>query len=165
MIDSRLELLIAKDAIRDAMYRYCRSMDRMDIELGLSVFHSDAPADYGAIYQGDGYGFVRFAYDSHAKMISHQHQLGNLLIRVDGDKAWSEAYVTIAFRLRDATGQLLAMETRGRYIDHWEKRDGRWAISDRRYIHAMDEVWPTADDAFGNDGTRDSHDPSYELGL
>ena len=28
------------------------------MELGRSVFHEDAVADYGAMYQGTGYGFM-----------------------------------------------------------------------------------------------------------
>ena len=33
-------------AITDSIYRYCRSVDRLDVALGHSVFHPDSYADF-----------------------------------------------------------------------------------------------------------------------
>ena len=35
-------------AITDKIYRYCRSVDRLDVAVGHSVFHPDSTADFGA---------------------------------------------------------------------------------------------------------------------
>ena len=155
--------LLAKQIITEILHKYCRAMDRMDNELGRSVFHPDATADYGGMYRGTGYGFIEFVYGAHSGMLVHHHQLGNVLIKVEGDRATSESYVSVTFRRRDEHGALLAMESYGRYIDRWEKRDGRWAISDRHYLHSMDESRPVSESQFPTTGKRDRTDPSYKI--
>ena len=47
---TELEQLVAKEAIRDQIYTYCRSLDRIDNELGYSVFAEDSEVDYGPTY-------------------------------------------------------------------------------------------------------------------
>ena len=45
--------------ITQLVYRYCRAMDRIDHELGYSIWHEGATADYGeGLYQGSGTGFI-----------------------------------------------------------------------------------------------------------
>ena len=163
MDNADLAVLIAKQAITEQLHRYCRAMDRMDNTLGRSVFHPDAIADYGSMYQGTGHGFIDFVYDAHARLLIHHHQLGNILIAVDGDMASSESYVTVTFRSKDGSGALIAMKSYGRYVDRWERRDGLWAISHRRYLHSIDETRPAAESDYPPDGTRDRNDPSYTL--
>src|SRR5690242_14642385 len=64
--DQAIDELLAKQEITEAIFKYCRSMDRCDHELGKSVFHPDARVDYGAqMYQGSGYGFVDMALSGH----------------------------------------------------------------------------------------------------
>ena len=40
-----LRSLVDHQAITDLIYRYCRSMDRIDAERGYSIWHDDAVAD------------------------------------------------------------------------------------------------------------------------
>src|SRR5215469_9499048 len=120
MDEAALTELLAKQAIAEALYKYCRAMDRMDNELGKSVFHADAVADYGTMYKGTGHGFIEFVYQAHAGMLLHQHQLGNILITVEGDRAYSESYVMVTFRRTDEASGLVGMYSCGRYIDRWE---------------------------------------------
>jgi len=162
-MDEAVAELLAKQAITEALYKYCRAMDRMDNELGKSVFHPDAPADYGGMYQGTGHGFIEYVYGAHAGMLLNQHQLGNILITVEGDRAASESYVTVHFRRRDETGTVVGMRSCGRYLDRWENRGGRWAISNRLYLHLFDETHPVAESQFPSTGTRDRTDPSYAI--
>jgi len=42
-----LQDLADRQAISDLIYRYCRSVDRIDIPLGHSIWHEDGIADYG----------------------------------------------------------------------------------------------------------------------
>ena len=51
-----LDTLIAKQAVRDIVYRYCRGLDRMDREMALSIWHPDAMVDYGETYRGPAAG-------------------------------------------------------------------------------------------------------------
>jgi len=117
------------------------------------------------MYQGTGHGFIEFVHGAHAGMLLHQHQLGNILIAIEGERAASESYVMVTFRTRDAAGQLVGMVGCGRYIDRWEKRAGRWAISHRHYLHLLDEARPVAEGQFPSTGTRDRTDQSYALPL
>ena len=156
-----LEDLLAKDAIRERLHDYVRAMDRMDDDLARSVFHADAPADYGAIYQGTGHGFVDFVHTAHERALVHTHQLGSIGIAVDGDHAVSETYVTVTLRFSSPEGRLLDSRACGRYVDRWERRDGRWAISQRRYLHEMDDLAPVTQAQYGAEGKRDGSDPSH----
>lgn len=163
MTDRRLEDLIAKDEIRSRLHDYVRAMDRIDDELGRSVFHPDAPADYGAIFRGTGHGFIDFVHVAHEGMLTHTHHLGSIGIAVDGERAVSEAYVAVTLRMRGPDGVLRDSRSWGRYLDQWEKRDGRWAISARRYVHEFDDLAPVTCGQFDTEGRRDRSDPSYAL--
>lgn len=158
-----IQRLVDHQAITDQLNRYARAMDRIDNELGRSVFHEDAPADYGEIFQGTGHEFVEWVSGMHKTLLTHAHQLGNVLINIDGNRAGSEAYVSVGARLRAEDGTLIGLTSRGRYIDQWEKRDdGIWRISHRRYIQEMDDAG-AVQSTYATGGSRDREDPSYAV--
>ena len=88
-----------RQAITDQIYRYCRAMDRIDHELGYSIWHEDGTADYGHNYQGTGRGFIDHVCAQHAGLQQHSHQVSNIIIELDGEKAGGEAYVTATLRM------------------------------------------------------------------
>ena len=45
MTNAAVEELLAKQAIREVIYRYCRGLDRMDRALALSCWHPGGTAD------------------------------------------------------------------------------------------------------------------------
>lgn len=149
-------------AIMDAMYRYCRSMDRMDHELGYGVWHEDGTADYGPLFRGSGRDFVDWACEHHRPMIAHAHRVSNILIDLRGDTAGSESYVTVSLRL-NAGGQLEEVTVHGRYLDRWSRRAGRWAIDHRVYVHDFDARHAISAIALEGWGRRDREDPSYAV--
>jgi hypothetical protein len=158
--------LVAKQAITEVIYTYCRALDRMDWELAQTVWHPEGTADYGAnMFQGTGAGFLEWVWVQHTGMMGHSHQITNVLIDVDGDRAASEAYVTAALRLPTDGGQAMEIVSRGRYVDTWSRRDGRWAIDHRRFAedftstHTVTPMEPA--DADARTGRRDRDDPSY----
>src|SRR4051812_9965423 len=117
-----LQSLADRQAITDLIYRYCRSMDRIDVELGYSIWHDDATADYGAeVYQGSGKGFIDFVCAQHRRTLTHVHQVTNIIIDLDGDRAGSESYVVSDLRA-GPPAQVKQITTWGRYIDRWSKR-------------------------------------------
>ncbi len=148
--------------IAQQLANYARAMDRCDHALGYSVFHENASADYGAMYQGTGSGFVDFALEAHKGLLVHNHQISNFTIELNGDLAGSEAYVTMTGRI-DASGVLHDMRSIGRYLDRWAKRAGAWRIAQRHYIHAFDDMWPVTRAAYPTLGRRDASDPSYAV--
>ena len=58
-----LETLLAKQAVRDALSRYCRGLDRMDKAMAYAVWHPDGTADYEGIFEGTGHGFVDWVWE------------------------------------------------------------------------------------------------------
>lgn len=164
MIDEdALEELLAKQAIAERLADYARGADRVDIELVKSVFHPEARADYGDMFQGTGHEFAEFLGVVHPGMETHHHQLGQVLVRVDGDRAGSETYVIARLRHRQDDGTFGELISYGRYLDRWERRDGEWRISDRRYVQHLDESWSSGGSSFATLGARDATDPSYDV--
>lgn len=161
-MDGALRDLIAKQAITEQIYTYCRAVDRIDNDLGRSVWHDDGTADYGPIFQGTGHGFIAYVEGSHRAKLGHSHQITNILIRVDGDHAVSEAYVIATLRF-EQDGVLRHATVQGRYLDRWSCRAGRWAIDHRQFVHDLDEVRDVAGTRFQSWGRRDRDDPSYAL--
>jgi hypothetical protein len=159
--------LIAKQAITDVIYTYCRALDRMDWDLAHTVWHDDGTADYGAnMFQGTGAGFLDWVWTQHAGMMGHSHQITNVLVSVDGDRAASETYVTAALRLEaDANAQATEIVSRGRYVDTWSRRDGRWAIDHRTFVEDFTTTYQATAmepaDAAQRSSRRDRDDPSY----
>lgn len=148
-------------AIMDKIYRYCRSVDRLDVPCGHSVFHEDSYADFGG-YKGTGRGWIDFICEEHKKFLWHSHQVTNLIIEIDGDKAGSESYVTATLQRREGE-TILQHEFWARYVDTWSKRDGDWAIDRRDCIvdySAIREIVPLQRDERSR---RDAADISYAV--
>jgi len=160
---SDLKLLRAtadRQAITDVIYRYCRAVDRIDSELGYSIWNEDAIADYGSIYQGSGRGVIDLICSQHQHLLCHSHQVSNILIELDGDTAGSEAYVTANLRMQ-AGEQLKQISIWARYIDQWSRRDERWGIDKRVVIIDFDEIRDVTAMGQSSEGRRDRTDPSY----
>ena len=61
-----------------------------------------------------------------------QHQIGNVLIEVSGDTAWSESYFMASHKATsDTPGTVSVMTMFGRYVDRFE-RPRRWIMEDRQ---------------------------------
>lgn len=167
MTDTAIEDVIAKQAITEVLYRYCRGLDRMDRELADTVWHPGGTGDYGVIFKGTGEEFLDWVWPVHAAMRRHSHQITNILIEVDGDHAVSEAYVTVALRNEVESGRVVDIIGRGRYLDRWSRRDGRWAIDHRRFVDDFTNVVDVPASAMTDEShtgaQRDRHDPSYDL--
>ncbi len=124
------ELLEAKDAIRDCLYRYCRGIDRADAEMLRSAYWPDAIDDHG-LFNGNAYDFIDWCVPLLAEVEHSQHMLGNMLIEVRGDEARAETYYHAYERRRRASGVPYEMYVGGRYLDRLSRRDGNWRIQHR----------------------------------
>ena len=155
--------LSAKQEIRDLLCRYCRSLDRMDRSLADSLWHADATVDYVGVYQGSATGFLDWVWSIHAGLQTHSHQITNVLCDVDGDTATSEAYVTVVlWGEPDDTNHQAEIISRGRYLDRWSRRDGRWAIGERVHVSDMQSHRRVPRGHRDPGSTRDGLDLSYQ---
>lgn len=163
-MERKLEELIEKEAIREQIYNYCRALDRIDNELGYTVFAEDAKVDYGPTYKGDGRGFIDMMLNMHRGMVSTHHMMTNILIKFNDDltRAASETYMYAACKYKNKAGEAsFVVEARCRDIDKWEKRDGKWVITER--IVAGDNTFMLTPRYFDdyNNGRDTVKDPSY----
>jgi hypothetical protein len=139
-MSAELETLAAKQAITEVLYRYCHAVDRIDPELGSRLWHQDGLAHYEGIFEGTGAGFIDFVFQQHRNCDATSHQLTNMLIEVDGERATSESYVTACVR----AGKIDVV-VRGRYMDTWSRRAGEWRIDERTYRHDIVQTIPVSE--------------------
>ena len=164
MSSKEISALLVKQEIRDVLSRYCRGLDRMDKEMAYSVWHQGGTAHYYNIFEGTGHGFVDWVWQAHEPMQCHSHQITNVLTEVDGDEAVSEAYVTVVlWTLPDATGKQMEIVGRGRYLDRWSKKEGRWAIDHREHVLDMQTLHKLDKGDISKQSTRDLNDASFSF--
>lgn len=172
-IDTKaLRELLDRQAILDCIHRYTRGVDRFDRELILSAYHPDAVDDHG-LFVGVAADFVDWAFSFHAEHhVCHHHIVTNHTCDLAGDTAHTETYWL--FAANNKQGPPVSLSG-GRYIDRFEKRDGRWAIAARvcliEWGGALNEIkseWPPKlKQTIANApvGARDRSDISYQRPL
>ena len=145
--DAALQALLDKQAITDIIHLYCRGIDRVDQALLRSLFHPDSTHKHGA-FSGRSADFIDIAIEQIRKYRGTTHQIGNIIIRLDGNVAYSEAYYFVHHRVPAASGNPADDEdylAHGRYIDRYEKRDGAWRIAHRNGVWDW-RIWRKASD-------------------
>ncbi len=164
MTDATIEALIAKQQIYDVLCNYCRALDRMNKELAYAVWHEDGTALYHDMYEGTGRGFVDWVWQAHDAMERHSHQLANSLIDVTGHTASSETYVTVTlWTLPNEQGEQQEIIGKGRYLDRWSKRTGKWAIDHREHVLDLQSVCDLKRGFVSLESKRNRTDPSFEF--
>jgi hypothetical protein len=159
--------LLAKHAITERLYAYCRGIDRMDRELTRTLWHPDGTADYGPHYHGDPDGLIDFVWASHETFLGHVHHITNVLIELPTpETAVSEAQAIIFLRQTDEGTQHIPHLLSVRYLDRWSCRRGSWAVDSRRLVNDAAihlEALPTPDGTSESPARRSPDDPSYAL--
>ena len=124
--------LAARRDIQQAIMNYMRGQDRLDRDLQRSAFHDDADVDCGLLRGGPD-EYTDFAQGFLADLTASQHIIGQMDIRVAGDKGEGEIYFFAWHRVVEE-GEEKDLLMAGRYIDEYECREGKWAISRRREL-------------------------------
>ncbi|MFA5547659.1 MAG: nuclear transport factor 2 family protein [Porticoccaceae bacterium] len=166
---SVIDVLVAREAIRDLVSLYCRAVDRGDIELVRSLYHEDALDEHGYNKAGTAAEFIDGIAELQKNMHVLQHNITNHIIRVNGDEAEGEVYV-VAYHVFEGETGPTSLINGGRYLDRYQRRDnGPWKFSHRRCIADWSHRFPIQDllpDQTFNDGSMpvgriDEDDPSY----
>lgn len=132
MLDPKLQELIDKQAITEALMRYCRGVDRMDRAALESAYWPDATDDH-IKYVGGPEGLVEFIFDA-VKRMRTQHMMGNVLIEMRGPtRAVCESYVH-AHHEADGFFGKEEFIIGARYLDIFEKRSDEWRILHRKVM-------------------------------
>ena len=162
-----LEELSARAQIHDALLRYCRGLDRVDMDLVRSAFHKDAWIDFPAsLHVGSVDGFLDFLSGEMPRFVRTMHFLGNSLIEFDGPNlAHVETYLNAdhqGSQVHQWAGEQVKLWAR--YLDLFEQRDGQWLIA-RRALR-VDWMYRYPKDGWFDDhpdasvGRRDGTDPT-----
>lgn len=178
-----LEELSDRESIRDVVYRYCHAIDRRDPEMLKNVYWPDATDDHGFMHSGVD-EFVKTAMEMVGACVVTQHNVGNILIHLEGDSARVESYVNTYQRMEGPSkhwrtksgpvpesqrGKFAEFFTGSRYIDRMQKRNGVWRISERTLVQdwyrigegqSWDNYPYPGETRFGTHG---HDDPGYRL--
>lgn len=162
-----VQQLLARQQIHDALMRYCRGVDRRDVEAVRSAYHPDSFDDHG-YWRGNGHDFASFVVDRLTKAnTTTTHQVTNVLIEFRGDEALCESQI-VATLLRRGTPVLVDVMG-ARYLDRLIERDGVWRIQERTLVldwrkteHWTEEEPPMPLDGFQRGGSF-SDDPLYRF--
>ncbi len=159
-----VQRLVAEAEIRRVVARYCRGIDRMDLELVRSCYHDDARDEHGS-FSGSVDEYIDWVAPLLAKYDATMHFIGNQLVAFeDADTAWVETYA-IAVHRSATDAPHLNLTTGVRFVDRFERRAGAWRIADRVAVadwslrHAADDWWPVPE--HHRQGLRDRDDVAY----
>ena len=154
-------------AIPQLIYRYCRALDRLDPGLLDDVFTPDADIDMGAIFRGPPAGFVAVMVGFMTSMTATRHEVGNILIDVDGPCAGVESYVT-AWHWLDGSDGTQELIVRARYLSRAAYTVAGWRIVaqtevvDWGAVTTASAVWIDGNAELPK-GARDRSDASYRV--
>jgi hypothetical protein len=160
-----LASLLARDAISSVLHRYCRGIDRLDLESVRDCYWPDATDSHGG-FAGTRDEFVAWVTELLARFASTMHFVGNVSIEVAGDAAVAETYAIAFHRSRDPRPSLNLL-VGVRYVDRFERRGGEWRIAKRVCV----TEWSRVDDEAGRfpiapghvTGKRDRSDVLYQM--
>lgn len=168
-IDLKLREVIDRQDIAQLFARYCRAVDRMDIELFRTLFCSGGGYETaaGSFNAGDTMDLAeQVIYGTVDKLTAKtQHFISNFLIEFDAPtRAHSEVYFVAHHRMhatRESLDGILGQASMqalggdytrdydaivgGRYIDLLEKHDGVWKIRSRRIVTDWTAAGPASE--------------------
>lgn len=170
----KLQRLIDRAEIYDAMCRYARGVDRGDSDLIRSAYHPDAYDEHGD-YKGGIDGFIEWLGTLFMNFDNSMHFLGNCLIEFAGpDLALVETSYA-SRRTRPPVGaecaglapnDAICRQAWGRYLDRFERRNGEWRVAKRMVV--VDARFTSVAKGGARNapltwGTRDRSDPYYAV--
>ena len=131
----QLDVLVAKEHIRDVLYRYARGVDRKDVDLLKSCYHPDS-IDAHWSFIGSGFEFSEEILEPHqmGQVPVFKHFITNILIELDGDRAFCESSYLFSQTIGLTRKRHAALTSEGRYLDVFERRNGEWRILHRLLV-------------------------------
>jgi ketosteroid isomerase-like protein len=153
--DAELQELIDRKRVYDVLTRYCRALDRCDVDLMRSVYWDDARDDHG-VFNGGAQEFAEFIIREIQEWFEvTMHAIMNVHMELKGDVACTESYLFAYHRVRGdrrKVGEIFGSKYLagfdwskvdgvphvflygGRYVDRLEKRNREWKIAHRQVV-------------------------------
>lgn len=156
-----LDVLADKLALTELVARIARAVDRKDRDAILACYAEKSFDDHGR-FRGGRDEFAEFICDNPGFTTASPflfHLMGQSLFDVDGDEAFGETY----FGYWMQTSEDKLYQSLGRYLDYFERIDGRWLVVYRRVVMEWDGTLPATNAVPGGHfrGARDTTDPLY----
>ena len=165
--------LVDRQAIADVVLRYCRGIDRLDLDLVRDCYHPDATDEHGP-FTGTRDEYVDWVAGVLTRFTGTMHVVANQLIEfehggdTDTDTARCETY-GVAYHWGDPPDDERRNFTTGfRYVDHFARRGSKWRIARRVAVREWTHVVPAeqqlvvSPERDGRRGRRDRDDAVYE---
>jgi SnoaL-like domain len=132
--EAQLQQLLDREAIREAVYAYCRGIDRGDEAALRSSYWPDGTDQHGA-YSGSAAGFIDVALKTRASGLRMIHHVTNISIVLKGSQAAVETYFQ-AFQCDfDQEQKLRETFLCGRYVDRFSNRGDEWRVEARTVVY------------------------------
>jgi hypothetical protein len=156
-----------EEEIRQVLYRYCRGVDRIDMDLVRECYHPDAVDDHGA-FKGGVEPFLAWISRLLPRYGVTTHSLSNILIERHpnrDDVVRAESYGVAEHQTPGGPPEL-NLTIAFRYLDRFEDRGDGWRIADRlcttEWVRVNDPagIFPI-DDRFLRGARGDRSDPVY----
>ncbi|MBC2667669.1 nuclear transport factor 2 family protein [Novosphingobium piscinae] len=142
---AQFEALLDRDAIRAALVRLARGEDRRDAALIRSACWPDSVTDYG-VFRGDFAAYLAWVVPGSPAITNTQHVLGQSHIELAGETARVETQVISYHRIDYGGGDEHDTCIGGRYLDHFERREGDWRLAARTMLYDWSQDWGAAAD-------------------
>lgn len=133
--DPLIQSFLAREAIRECLFRYARGIDRADEAALTSSYWPGAYDSHGATSGPveEFYDRVRAAWARGARNV---HHITNILIDFKTpERADVESYFHALQRGAGPEGVVRQVMLSGRYCDLFECRDGDWRIAHRTVVY------------------------------
>lgn len=143
--EAKLRELIDKQDIHDVMMRYCRAVDRIDLDLLKSCYWPDAIDDHGP-FKGSAVELFEVIDAMGAAFGMSQHLICNEYVEIEGDRACCESYFLMPASIDRAGPRVWILG--GRYIDIFERRADEWRIHDRTVTFDWETIVPGDEEGF-----------------
>ena len=137
-----LQELLDREAIRELVHAYCRAVDRRDFAWLRTLYHPDAIDDHTPYFNGPASEFIDQLPQIMAVNRVTSHQVTNLLVALDGDRAEGEVGV-LAYHLMDTEQGLVDFLVGGRYLDHYVRSGTGWQFMRRKIVLDWSERKPS----------------------
>jgi len=166
-MDERLARLLDQQEIERVIQQYCRGIDRRDLALVRDCYHADATDHHGSFF-GTADEYVAWVDKLLARYAFTTHMLAQTTVEFGPTPglAAAESYGVSVHR-GDPAKPHQNLATGFRYLDRFERRDGRWRIASRVALGewslrlSQDAWWAIPESHL--QGRRDAGDPLYAL--
>ena len=97
-LETELQELRDREAIREAIHRYCQAVDRCDLEMLKSCYWEDGYDDHG-FFGGNAHDFAEYVIPCLQQVDSSMHSITNTRFKFDGDRCACTSQWSVIHRL------------------------------------------------------------------